>query len=166
MHLTRTRLAAVALVSALALAACGQVTGLSDDYTYDLEGGASADGAAGDATKSDGATEAGDAGVDATNKCTTAQTVAAAKKLNTGGLNGTQICKSCLAASCCTDIDTCTTNPDCTRTLGCKLDCTEKQPSERPGCFKSCSGGTPSTVFQSGIAQCSAGACATQCGFQ
>jgi hypothetical protein len=170
MYLTRVRLLTLAVPVALAVAACGQVTGLSDDYTYDLEAGAAAaDGATTDAAKADGATGDGatDAGVDATNKCTTAQTVATAKKLN-NGFNGTQLCKTCLATSCCSDVDTCTANGDCNHVLGCKLDCTEKQAAERNACFKMCTlaGNTQSTVFQSTVAPCAAAACTSQCGLQ
>jgi hypothetical protein len=153
----------------LAIAACGQVTGLSDDYTYDLEGGAATADGGGDSAKTDGPTGDGatDAGFDATNKCTTAQTLATSKKLN-NNFNGTQLCKTCLATSCCNDVDTCTATQECNRVLACKLDCTEKQPGERPACFKACTlgGSTPSPVFQSGVAMCAAAACARECAFQ
>jgi hypothetical protein len=167
MYLTPIRLAVVALPAALVIAACGQVTGLSDNYTYDLEGGATAtdgggDGAKTDATTGDGAT---DAGVDAANKCSAAQTLKATDKMS--GFNGTDICKACLATSCCTDVDTCSLNQDCTRVFSCKLDCTDKAPAERTQCFKSCtSGGGQSPVYTGTVGQCGPAACASQCGLQ
>jgi len=167
MYFTPIRLAALALPAVLAVAACGQVTGLSDDYTYDLEGGAAtgdggaADGATTDATTGDGAT---DAGADATNKCSTNQTVKAAQKLQ--NYNGTQLCKTCLAGSCCNDVDTCSANSDCNHVFSCKLDCTEKSLSERSQCFKSCtvSGGGTGPVYQSTIGACAPAACTKECG--
>lgn len=167
MYLTPIRIVALALpaVLVLVLAACGQVTGLSDDYQYDLEGGAKTDGATGDGAKTDGATSDGatDAGVDATNKCSAGQTLKASQKMD--GLNGSQLCKTCLAGSCCNDIDTCTSNPDCNHVFSCKLDCTEKPTSERTQCFKSCTiSGGPSPVYQATIGACGAAACTKECG--
>lgn len=172
MHLTPirlTRLAPLALATALVVGACGQVTGLSDDYTYDLEGGATADGASEGATTGDGAATgdgASDAAADATNKCTTAQTVNATKKLQ--NYNGTVLCKTCLASGCCNDVDTCSNNSDCSRVLSCKLDCTEKQLSERTQCFKACatSGGGASSVYQTTVGVCGPTVCKQECGLQ
>jgi len=167
MYLTPIRIAALTLPAVLALAACGQVTGLSDDYQYDLEGGAAAttdgsvDGAKTDSATRDGAT---DAGVDATNKCSAGQTLKASQKME--GLNGSQLCKTCLAGSCCNDVDTCSSNADCNHVFSCKLDCTEKSAAERTQCFKSCtiSGGGPSPIYQATVGVCGAAACTKECG--
>jgi hypothetical protein len=144
--------------------ACGQVTGLSDDYVYDLaaEGGATAD--AGDASKADAGTDA-TAVPDATTKCSPSQTLKAAQKLS--GDNGAQICKTCLATACCTEVDTCTNNGDCNQVLTCKLDCTTKQASQRSECFRGCTvnGGTP-TLFTNSVGSCSTASCKQECSFQ
>ena len=173
MYLTPHRVASFALgVLALAMATggCGQVTGLSDDYVYDLEGGASSGdgGGSGDgATKTDAptTTESGtDGGVNPINKCSNSQSVRAGQKL--APYNGTAVCKSCLATSCCNDVETCTANADCNHVFSCKLDCTEKSAADRSQCFKSCSlnGGAPSPVYQSTIGACGPAACTKECG--
>jgi hypothetical protein len=172
MHFTPNRLASllvpVALVALAALAACGQVTGLSNDYEFDLvEGGAGDGGSAGDGSKSDAPSDAtsGDA-ADATKTCTTAESATAFMRLNT--YSGTTTCKTCLAPSCCTDVDACFHDTDCSRVLGCKLDCTTKNSAERQQCFKGCgtSGSGVPDLFTNGIGACSASACRSQCAFQ
>jgi hypothetical protein len=169
MYLTPIRVTALALIGLVSVAACGQVTGLSNDYQYDLEGGAAADGAADGAktdgtTTGDGATDAA-TGTDATNKCSTSQTVKANQRLQQ--YNGTELCKTCLATSCCNDVDTCASNGDCNHVFSCKLDCTEKPPVERTQCFKSCTvNGGPSPLYQTTVGACAPAACSTQCGLQ
>jgi hypothetical protein len=168
MQSTPIRIGILALPVLVAAAACGQVTGLSNDYTYDLEGGASAaDGATGDGATTDGtAGEGGDSGApDATNKCSQSDSFKAAQRLSQ--FNGTQVCKTCLASSCCTDVDTCTSNGDCDHVLSCELDCTEKPVGQRSECFKQCTvnGGKPA-VFTNGVLACASGACSNPCGLQ
>lgn len=168
MHLTPIWLSALALATALVVGACGQVTGLSDDYTYDLEGGATGDGASDGATTADGAATgdgASDAARDAANRCTTVQTLKATQTL--ANYNGTMTCNTCLARSCCTDVDTCSVNQECDKALGCKLDCTQGPASDRTQCFKSCPGsGSPNSLFTTTVGACSASACKQECGLQ
>lgn len=177
MHLTRKKptllFASVALVAAAA--ACGQVTGLSDDYDFDLvvEGGvrndASDGSSGGDAATSDAPTDGSavsDAPRDATNTCTAGQTATAVQSLNT--YNGTPTCKACLAPACCTDVETCFNNTPCSKALACRLDCTARNSAERTQCFTACDnvGGGPPPLYVNGIASCAASACKQQCGFR
>ncbi len=171
MHLTPLRLAPsapLALVTALVVAACGQVTGLSDDYTYDLEGGAqAADAASEGAATGDGATRDGasEATADAAHKCTATESLKTALTLK--NYNGTTVCKTCLDTSCCTDVDTCALNAECSKVLGCKLDCTEQPTGDRSQCFKSCTtSGNPNTLFATTVGTCSASGCKPECGLQ
>jgi hypothetical protein len=157
-----------------ALAACGQVTGLSDDFEFDLVDGGTAtvdgggaDGTA-DAPRSDGSTTDGSAGdaADASNKCSASDTTAATQRL--AEYNGTVVCKACLAPACCTDIDVCFHDENCSRVLGCKLDCTTRSGGERSQCFKNCntSGGGVPPLYTNGIGACSTSACNAKCAFQ
>jgi hypothetical protein len=169
MQLTPIRVVFFALPSLLAMAACGQVTGLSNDYQFDLvdDGGSSATGdASGDATASD-ASSSTDARVDAADaapKCSTAQTTLANTRLSQ--FSGTPACKSCLATSCCTDIEPCTSASECKRVLSCRLDCTTKAADQRPDCYSNCSNGNaPPALYTQGVGACSTASCKTQCGF-
>lgn len=164
MHLTPIRVGALAV----ALVACGQVTGLSDDYEFDLvDGGSSAtpDGGA-DATKADGSADgATDAAADASKQCTPAQALKTAQKLSS--INGSQACKTCLATGCCMDVDTCTNNTDCSHVLDCKLDCTTKQGNQRFECFKGCTvSGTTPPLYTNGVGACATASCKQECGLQ
>ena len=174
MHVARISCAFFAVFVAVAVAgsmsACGQVTGLSDDYLFDLtDGGATKDGAADTAT-ADGSSStdaAADVQVDAANKCTVAQANNAAQKLDK--YNGSMACKTCLAGSCCTDVEACSVaNTDCNHVLSCKLDCTDRTGTERTSCFASCnnSGAAVPAIYTQGVGMCGAGPCATACGFQ
>lgn len=153
------------------LAACGQITGLSDDYQFDLvESGTAADGAL------DGSTEAapGDAGPDvrdgaspdATNSCTAVETAAATQRL--GAYGGTPACKACLAPACCDDVAACADDGECSRVLGCKLDCTARPSPDRQQCFERCNnvGGPVPALYTSGMGACAIAACKQTCAFQ
>ena len=167
MHLTPIRFAAFALMLA-ASSACGQVTGLSDDYLYDLEAGASSvdGGSDGGAPRTDAGDSAVDTGVDANNTCSSSQTVATGQRLS--AYNGTTACKTCLAASCCNEVDSCSVHVDCNDVLSCKLDCTEKSSAiQRSDCFKTCtlSSGAQSPQYQSTVGRCAPASCNKECGF-
>lgn len=171
MQNTRIRILAVSLGALAGLAACGQVTGLSDDYLFDLtEGGAATGGdASGDASKSD-APGTGDAAADARDAtaraCTVPETTNALQHLQAFG--GTALCKTCLAGKCCTDVVECAGKSECGRVLGCKLDCTERSGVDRTNCYKSCnnSNGGPPMLFTNGVGACSTASCASDCAFQ
>ncbi len=180
MNLTRIRFTslglpfALAAVAALCVAACGQLTGLSDDYAFDLvEGGAKADAVAADAPIADAPIADGPVtdgptpdAADAGKTCSAGESATALTRLNTFG--GTAICKACLAPACCDDVEACFHNPDCNRVLGCKLDCTSRPSSERQQCLKDCNtaGGAVPALYTDGIAVCAAAACKQQCPLQ
>jgi hypothetical protein len=179
MQLTPFRLVTFALALPLVLVvgtgACGQVTGLSNDYVFDLheDGGAAAGDAKGDTattdgSKSDAPTDApSDTAVDAPT-CSAGQ--AGSIELRLTQLGGTTQCKGCLANDCCTDVDSCLNVQECKRALSCRLDCTTRTGTDRHDCFVTCnsnSGGnsTPPS-YTNGVGACSMAACSTTCAFQ
>jgi hypothetical protein len=153
---------AVALVAvAASLVACAQVTGLSDDYTFNLvtDAGGGTDG--GDAGK-DGATDGGGTEGGA-GQCTSAQVGAANTILAT--LNGTADCKSCLATQCCTDVTTCSSQQDCKSELSCDLDCTTKEANSKQQCFRGCQENGVPQSYTNGVGKCANQQCKQVCGF-
>jgi hypothetical protein len=177
MQLTPIRFATFALAVPLALVvgtgACGQVTGLSNDYLFDLQedggaaGDAKGDAATTDGPKSDAPSDApGDTAVDAAT-CSTGQ--AGSIELRLMQINGAMACKDCLANDCCTDVDTCLNVQECRRALSCRLDCTTRSGTDKHDCFNTCnsnSGGnsTPPS-YTNGVGACAA-SCSTTCAFQ
>lgn len=162
----------VPFVLVVGTGACGQVTGLSNDYLFDLQedgGGidassdatASADGPKADAI-SDATADTADAA-----RCSATQTASATVRMSQ--MNGLAACKQCLASDCCTDVETCTSTSDCRRALSCRLDCTTRTGTDRHDCFNSCQNGggnpTPDT-FTNGIAACSKSSCDAICALQ
>lgn len=189
MHLTPIRIAptlsaigALGAFCALVVGAgaCGQVTGLSNDYLFDLQedGGTARDASGGDATTVEGGsktdapadapTDTG-AGADAAT-CSAAQ--AQSTQLRMTQLNGSTGCKQCLASDCCTTVDSCLNVSECKRALSCRLDCTTMSGIDRHTCFNACNsnsgGNTTPESYTSGVGACAASACAatTACAFQ
>lgn len=156
------RCVTIALPLAFAVLACGQVTGLSDDYQFDLvDGGPSKADGAGDATKVD--SPVGDSALDVrpANACTPQATAAALAKMS----GGTADCKVCLASLCCADVETCASAAECQKVFSCKLDCTD-QGDQRAQCLSRCSNGGPGAqAYASGVGQCGGHSCKTECGF-
>ena len=107
-----------ALVMLLA-SACGQITGLSDDYHYDLDtaGGGQADAsAAGDG--------AADAAPDAGERCTASEGARADRAISeAAGEEVPQQCRTCMASSCCDAISRCAQNADCAQSMKCIFNC-------------------------------------------
>jgi hypothetical protein len=187
---TRAHRVSVARAAALALCtlgalvtstgACGQVTGLSNDYLFDLQpdGGAALD-ASGEASadggpKTDAPTDAPtdvrvDTGVDAAT-CSLAQAQSTDMRLSQ--INGADECKQCLANDCCNAVDSCLNVSECRRALSCRLDCTTLTGTDRHSCFNTCNsntgGNTTPASYTSGVGACAASACAapTACAFQ
>jgi len=174
MHLTPNRLLAGVLSMPLAVVvlaagagACGQVTGLSNDYVFDLQedggsatGDAKADGAAtADGGKTDAATDA-PVGVDAAT-CSPAQ--AANTELRLTQFNGSTGCKSCLSDDCCMDVDSCLNVSDCRKAFECRLDCTTMSGVARHSCFQTCAsntgGNTTPQSYTDGVGACAASKC-------
>ena len=152
--------------------ACGQVTGLSNDYLFDLQedggaaGDASGDAAATDGSKSDAPTDAANDSADAA-KCSSGQ--AGSIELRLTQINGATPCKQCLANDCCTDVDSCLDAQDCRRALSCRLDCTDKTGTDRHDCFSACTNGGGNTTpasYTNGVGACSAASCSSTCAFQ
>lgn len=172
MHLTSFGIASIGALPVLLFAtACGQITGLSDDYQFDLDGssGGTRQGDGGDASADGASADAsGDAPVDSADgaaKCTAAQRESANQRLSAFG--GITACKVCLAGSCCTQVDTCSRATDCARVLGCELECTAKLTVERQQCLKSCqnAGGGVPPLFANGVGACATTSCTQDCGF-
>jgi hypothetical protein len=150
---------ALGVSAALVASGCGQLTGLSNDYTYDLAeaGDASGDGAV------DGAADAADAS-DA-GKCSAAAAATSAGKL--AQAKGSALCEACLANNCCTTVDSCIAS-SCKQHLFCVVGCTSIQAAnDRTSCLNNCTnGGSAATAsFTNGVGQCAGVACKTECGF-
>jgi hypothetical protein len=127
----------VSLVFALATpAACAQVTGLSDDYTFDLDGG-KRDGGEGGADGS----SSGDAITPG--KCSVADTSQAAEDISNA--NGDKIasaaCRTCLAANCCSSIHACAGDGTCKDAMSCIFGCQAKPQNEKRRCLDGCNEG-------------------------
>jgi len=160
----------------VALGACGQVTGLSDDFVYDLQedGGsaaidAKADTAAtGDGAKTDAAMDGPVVTADAAT-CSPAQ--AGSTELRLTQFNGSMGCKSCLSDDCCMDVDNCLNTSDCRKALQCRLDCTTLTGTDRHTCFQVCNSNTGGNVtpasYTNGVGACAASKCMpiTACAF-
>lgn len=93
---------------------CGLITGVSKDYTYDLEAGA--DGSAADGSNSK------DAGAD----------VAACKDVRISGVGAT--CLSCTSQGCCGQLLTCIQDSSCGNFLKCLENCKPAEVSCRNQC--------------------------------
>ena len=162
---------AVPFVLVVGTGACGQVTGLSNDYLFDLQEDGAAGDASGDSTTADGAKS--DAPVDAAAdtadaaKCSVAQ--ATSTQVRLAQINGAMACKSCLASDCCTDVDSCLNVQDCKRAVTCRLDCTTMTGVDRHDCFTTCNsnsgGNTTPASYTSGVGACATSSCSTTCAF-
>jgi hypothetical protein len=105
---------AIATLAVVAAASCAQVTGLSDDYRYDLGQNSGEDGG--------GSADAGREG--AAGQCSAAERTRA--DLAISGANGDRLpasCRSCLASSCCAPIEQCSGNADCLQAMRCVFNC-------------------------------------------
>lgn len=162
---------AVPFVVVVATGGCGQVTGLSNDYLFDLQedggpvGDAAGDGA--DGAKGDGSIDgAVDTGAADAAKCSTAQ--AGNTTLRLTQLNGAMACKDCLSNDCCTEVDSCLNVQDCRRALTCRLDCTTMTGTDRHDCFNTCNSNSGGNVtppaYTNGVGACVT-SCSTTCAF-
>jgi hypothetical protein len=163
------------VVLATCAGACGQVTGLSNDYVYDLQedgGSATGDAKADTAATADGAMpdagSDGSVGVDAAT-CSAAQ--AGSTELRLTQFNGSTGCKTCLADDCCMDVDTCLNISECRKAFACRLDCTTMTGTDRHTCFQTCNsnsgGNTTPMSYTIGVGACAVSKCsaATACAF-
>jgi hypothetical protein len=128
----KSELIIVPLLLAASIVACAQVTGLGDEYTFDLDAGAGADAVDEAVATTDGAPApvcSGQAGVSAHGIL--------------DGLKGASECMTCFADQCCVEVVDCwpqSGSSDCRNRFECILRCTEKtQRDERDKCFGDCS---------------------------
>ena len=135
----------VALAALATLGACGQITRLSDDYTFTDDAGAGAtpsDAAADRVTATDSAVEGG--GGDGGPKCSAQQQSDTAKVLENAGATTSfppTVCQTCLQAQCCTEIVDCSKasgGSNCKDQLSCVIKCQEKGVGERAACVNAC----------------------------
>lgn len=149
---------AFALVAAIPIA-CAQVTGLSNDYKYDLVSDGGGDGAGGEGGAGDGGGNDGGGGT-----CGVVEVGNADADLAT--INGNENCKTCLATSCCSDVTDCfgPSVQGCKDSLSCELDCTTKEGSSRVSCFRGCQQNSAASFEP--LKTCADRACRQQCGFQ
>jgi hypothetical protein len=109
-----------ALFCAFVLAVgCAQLTGLSDDYTFD------------------GAEDGGSDGADGSARCNAEQRTAAESTLGAnGGEAISSTCKTCMAQSCCAEIAACDRDSTCTASMRCVFGC--QQAANRVQCARDC----------------------------
>jgi hypothetical protein len=116
-------LKATACVCAFATAiGCAQLTGLSDDYTFDApEPDAGRDGASGDAAPT----------------CSAAQRDAAQRTFSANGGDAiSATCKTCLAQNCCVEVAQCGGDTTCSASMRCVFGC--QQAANRVQCARDC----------------------------
>jgi hypothetical protein len=161
------------VLAAAAVAACGTITGLSDDYKYDLADGASSGG---DGSTPDGAGDgaSGDAGSDALPSFDAGGTCNPSQANNfhdyVNGLPGNAECKACIAASqCCLTVAACQAagGGNCKNRFECDLECTAQQSApQRLTCLNTtCPTQDPTTsTTWVNVARCVNQDCSTKCG--
>src|SRR5688572_9056272 len=142
------------LVIALSIVACAQVTGLSDDYKFDLD--AAADGGEGGTSGGDGATPFVDGG-----KCSASdQSTASTDIRNANGDKVPLLCRTCLVANCCTPIHLCAGLNVCRDSMRCIFNCQDKvQQNEKATCLRQCD----DTAFNTAVGTCVTQDCQQAC---
>jgi hypothetical protein len=150
--------AGVAITLLVALGSCAQVTGLSDDYRYDLDA-ATVDGAGGDAAGGDAASDA------AAGQCSSIERTRAGTEL--AAVSGdllTGQCRTCLANNCCTPIDTCSKNLECQQSMRCVFQCQRENGggNNKAQCLNNCQNTFARTVGACVQASCGSPVCQLQ----
>jgi hypothetical protein len=142
-------------------ASCAQVTGLSDDYRYDLAG----DGSTSTTNAEAGAGDAGDGSTsDARLQCSASDRSRAGTEIsNAGGDSLSGPCRQCLATTCCAPIDTCANNSECQAVMKCTFSCLKENGSAtaKAQCIDNC---RPGPLFQA-VTTCAHASCASTCPF-
>jgi hypothetical protein len=117
----------VTLTASIVLVSCGALTGLSDDFRYDLDGGSSgSSGTASDGQAGDGAAAAdgGDDGAASVRQqCNTAEKQQASTEMAAVDPLSAGTCRNCLASNCCLDIDRCAKDTKCADSMKCVFQC-------------------------------------------
>lgn len=153
-------------LSPAVFAACGTVTGLSDDYVYDLDaaptGEVGGDGSTTDAAADAAADATQDTGApDAAGRCGPGQQTQAMTELNSrSGSKLPPQCETCLASTCCAQIHACVSvGTNCGATMDCVFQC-QDQPvgAARSNCVAGCkSGNFTGAQLVRDLSDCSAG---------
>jgi hypothetical protein len=151
----------VGVALSLAVASCGQLTGLSDDYHYDLEpgsndGGGSGEGGGGRPSDAGGTT---DAKTDARAPTCSAGEVSTANTvmISASGDNVPIACRTCLADECCKQVTTCGENNDCNNAMKCVFGC-QKGGGNKTQCLSTCN-----VAFQTEVNPCVQASCSSAC---
>lgn len=135
--MSRGGLAQLTIAPALALAACAGITGLSDDYRFEVPDGGAAvdDGGSSDA----GPTEDGPASSDASGgQCSKEARDEAQATLADAGEPLPPSCRDCLADACCVELAACASSPSCAASLRCVLDCQDWPGGGKRQCLDGC----------------------------
>jgi hypothetical protein len=127
-----TSLGAALLVLTM-VSSCGQVTGLTDDYVYDLDEP--------DAASEGGGDGAGDGG----GQCSSGDRARALSSIGSaGGQDVSTQCKTCLSESCCSEISACAADDSCDESMKCIFGC--QRTGNRQQCLSSCGPAFVNTV--------------------
>ncbi len=136
----RRRLIGLSVWSAVvALVGCGQITGLSDTYTYGDDASVTGDGGAGDGGNGSDGPSTTDAPT--TDAKTDAPTAACLTDFQSLGLQDAPTdCKTCIVAHCCTDVTPCAKDSSCKDIMSCIDGCQSKQSGsqEKRSCIQNC----------------------------
>lgn len=154
---TRSFFVAVMFACSILGASCAQVTGLSDDYRYDL----AANSATGDAG-ADGAAFSDGSASDARSQCSQNERNRASMEIsNAGGDTLNFQCRQCMASSCCSQIDACAKSSDCENSMQCVFNCLKDNGSAtaRTQCVNNCRSGFLQTVGACIQSNCAAPTC-------
>ncbi len=141
---TKALVSLAALAALAGLGACGQITGLSDDYTFTDDAGAAVSRAAAGDHAAPGADGAADGAGDSCGRCSPTQQSDAAKVLEQAGATTSSpppLCQACLQAQCCTELVDCgkaSGGSNCKDLLNCVVKCQEKGVGERATCVNGC----------------------------
>lgn len=149
------------IVASLALVgACAQVTGLSDDYRYDLVDGSADASTANDASSADAARD-GSATSDGGERCSAAERAGAQTTIGrSGGDELTAQCRTCLATNCCDEVAECGRQSDCAQSMECIFGC-QRNGNKGP-CLNGCKQTFSATVGSCIQRFCAAPTCTLQ----
>jgi hypothetical protein len=163
----RRGLFACAFALVVPLGACGQVTGLSEDYRFDqlADGGTllpdsgqgSAPGTDGGPGDANGGSKL-DVAPDARETCASAARATATTELTNAGAEPLSACTTCLATNCCASVGRCATSNVCNDSMKCVYGCQNKQPNPKIQCLGGCS-----NTFEETLKACIESACASSC---
>lgn len=149
-------------VLATAGSSCAQVSGLADDYRYDLVAAAPTLDATADAGEGDATVRADSSASDARSTCGATERARAATQITSAGgdsLSGQ--CRQCLASNCCAQIGACANNADCEASMKCVFGCQNQNGggNAKTQCLANCRTGFFPTVGACIQATCASPIC-------